>query len=178
MFLSNLSRREKNLLYLTLGIFFLSLSYKFALKPLSAKWSELNRQILSKEMELKRNVKYIRKKKRIKDIYLKYAGNIKKSASDEEEVALLSKEVEKEARASGIRIADIRPKPVKKLSYYKKYILEMNCEGTMEKYIEFIYNLQKSVRLVRVERLKLTSPNKDGSLLRAQMLITRIQPIQ
>lgn len=174
MFLTNLSKREKNLFYLTVALIFLSLIYNFALKPLGAKWNQLNRQILSKEIELKRNIKYLKQENKIKSIYQKYAGYVKRRGLDEEEIASLLNEVERQARNSGIHIGNIRPRPIKDLVFYKKYILEMNCEATMEKYIEFIYNLQKSEQLIRVERLELISQGKDNPLLKARLHITKV----
>lgn len=174
MVLANLSKREKSLFYITVAIILLSLVYNFTIKPLGEKWDRLNSQALSKEIELKRNLRYLKQKDKVEDIYLKYAEYVKKKGSDEEEMSSFLNEVEKEASATGIHIADIRPKPIKDSAFYKKCMLELTCEATMEKHIEFIYNLQKSSQLIRVEKLKLTSQGKDIPLLKAQMLITRI----
>lgn len=174
MFLANLSKREKALFYLTIAAISLSLIYNFVLKPQATRWRQLNRQIQDKEIRLKRNTRYLQQKDQVKRTYSRYAAYIKGRGSDEEEIASLLNEVEKQARVSGIHIVNIRPKPIKDLRFYKKYILEMNCEATAEKYTEFIYNLQKSAQLIRVEKLKLTSQGKDNPLLKAQMLITKV----
>lgn len=178
MFLANLSKRERILLYLAATFIFLSLFYSFALKPLSKKWNSLNQQVLSSEIELKRSLKYLNLKDEVEDIYQSYIGYIKKGSADEEEITILLNEVEKVARASGMHIANIRPEPVKDLEFYKKYVLEMNCEATMENYIEFIYNLQKTAQLIRVEKLKLISQGKASPLLKARLLITKVVATQ
>jgi len=174
LFLTNLSKRERILFYLTVTVIFLSLLYNFTLKPLGARWRQLNRQILDKEIGLKRNTRYLQQKDNVRSAYSKYAGYIKRKGSDEEEIASLLNEVERQARTPGIHIVNIRPKPIKDLNFYKKYILEINCEVTMEECVEFIYNLQKTAQLIRVERLKLISQGKGNPLLKAQMLITKI----
>lgn len=174
MFLDNLSRREKAFFYITIAIISLSLFYNFILKPTIIKWRQLNRQVLNKEIELKRNIKYIKQKKEVGNIYQKYTAYIKRAGTEETEMAALLNEVEKVASTSGIRIANIRPKPTKDLQFCRKYILELNCEATMQDYIGFIYNLQTSGQLIRVEQLKVTSQGKDNPLLRARMIITKV----
>lgn len=178
MFLANLSKRERILLYLAATFISLNLFYKFAIKPLLKKWDLLNQQILNSEIELKRSLKYLNLKDEVENIYLSYIGHIKKSGADEEELTVFLNEVEKVARASGMHIANIRPEPVKDLEFYKKYLLEMNCEATMENYIEFIYNLQKTAQLIRVEKLKLFSQGKANPLLKARLLITKVLATQ
>lgn len=174
LFLTNLSRRERLLVYLAAAAICLSLIFNFVLKPVGAKWAKLNRQILNKEIELKRNIKYISQRNKIANIYQKYSGYIKKAGADEEEITALLNAVEKIATKSGIRIANIQPKPMKDMQFCRKYILELNCLATMEDYIGFIYNLQKSGQLIRVERLKLTSQGRGESLLKARLFITKV----
>lgn len=174
MFFTNLTRREKRIFYLTIAVIAFSLAYNFIIEPPSAKWSQLNQQIVKKEIELKRNIIYLQQKDRIKQGYGKYADYIRRSGSDEEEMAILLNTVEQQARSSGIHIANIRPKPIQTLGLYNKYILEMNCEAQMERYIEFIYNLQKSAQLIRVEKIKLTSQGKGNPLLNARLVITKV----
>ncbi|MBN2097040.1 MAG: hypothetical protein JW714_01025 [Candidatus Omnitrophica bacterium] len=174
MFLANLSRRERLLAYTVLGVFSFSLIYNFILKPLAGVYSKLNRKILNKEIELKKNTRLLQQEQGIKAIFQKYTGTIKSKRSDEEEIVALLNEVEKLARASGIHIANIKPKPVEDLSFCNKYTLEMNCEATLKKYIEFIYKLQDSRQTIRVEKLDLTSRGKENPLLKARLLVTKV----
>ena len=123
-------------------------------------------------------LKYLKQKDEIEIIYQKYAGYIKRAGTDQGEMAALLNEVEKIASAHGIHIANIRPRPIKDLEFCKKYILEMNCVAALEDYIEFVYNLQKSGQLIRVEKLKLSSQGKGNPLLKARMFITKILATQ
>lgn len=175
MFLANLSKREKTLFYLTVAVISLSLLFNFAFRPVATAWSRLNRQILDKEIKLKKNIRYLTQKNEIAGIFQDYTGFMNKGrAPDEEEVTALLNEVERQARDAQIHINNIRPKPTKLFNFYTKYILELSCEASIADCIKFIYNLQKSAQLVRVETLKLTSMGKDTPLLRVQMLITKV----
>jgi Tfp pilus assembly protein PilO len=176
VFLANLSKREKLIFYLAGALILLSLVYKFALIPVGIKWSALNNRILDKEIELKRNTRYLQQENEVRALYQKYAGYVKRRGSDEEEIASLLNEVEKQASAAQIHIVNIRPAPVKSGPFFRKYILELNCQAAMEDYIKFIYQIGKSGQLVRVETLKLVSQGKANPLLKARMRIVNVLP--
>ncbi len=177
MFSPNLTSREKFLLCLALVVSCLGLFYNFALKPLIKEWNWLNYEISEKETTLKRNITYLQQSDSVSKAYQRYANYIKSKeleTSDEEEIAALLNEVEKIARAASVQITDIKPKPTREEEFYKKYLLEMDCEATMEEYIKFIYNLQQSTQLIRAERVKLSALGKNSPLLKANMLITKV----
>lgn len=178
MFLANLSEREKAFLFLAAAVVALSLIGNFLLKPLSTKWDFVSGKIMSKEVELKRKTRYLNQKDMIKSIYQKYGEYTKEKVAGKEALGALLSRVEEEAGASGIDIVDIRPKPTKDLAFYKKYTLELSCETTIEKCIDFVYNLQKPPQLIRVEALDLVSPGKNKPFLKVRMVITAIQIIQ
>jgi len=178
LFLTNLSKRERIFFFLAAAAIVLSLIGNFFLKPISAKWDLINGKILNKEIELKRKTKYLNQKDRVRSVYQEYNEYAKEKLSDEEALAALLSRLEEEAGASGINVIDVRPKPTKDLSFYKKYTLELTCETTIEKCIDFVYNLQKSPQSIRVEMLNLTSPGKDKPLLNVRMAISTIQITQ
>ena len=174
MSLINLSKRERRLAFFTVAVVLASLIYSFLLKPLFYKWGRLNQEIFSKEIELKKNIRYLRQKNKVNNIYQEYVKYVQRAGTDEEEMTFLLNEVEKTARNAGMRIVNIRPKPTKDLEFCKKYILEMHCEAALDECLNFIYNLQESEQLIRVERLKLTSPSKAVPALKAHLFVTRI----
>ena len=174
MLLTNLSGREKLFFCLTATVVFLGLVYNFVFKPLGANWSRLNRQILAKEIELKRNIRYLQQEAQTKDAYRQYARYVKEKGLDEKEAASLLSAVEEKARSLGIRVNNIRPKSAEETAIYKKYIIEINCQATMNKYIEYIYKLQGSAQLIKVEKLRLLSQGKNNPLLKAQLIVTKM----
>lgn len=178
LFLSNLSGREKLLLYLTFTVIALSLGYNYLLKGIGARWGELNAQILSKEVALKKNAAALRQRDKVRRIYYEYEQYAVTGGSDEEAMALFLNEVEAQASRSGMRIANIKPGPVKEFSDYKKFGVEMTCEMPLEKFVEFVYNLQTSAHLIRIERLKLMSQGKGNPLLKAEMFAAKIQALE
>lgn len=178
LFLANLSGREKILLYLTLAVIVLSLGYNYLLKGIGARWGELNAQILSKEIALKKNVAALRQRDKVQRLYYGYEQYAVKGVSDEEDMAFFLNEVETQARRSGMRIANIKPGPVKEFSNYKRFGVEMTCEMPLERFVEFVYNLQTSAHLIRIERLKLMSQGKGNPLLKAEMFATKVQAFE
>ena len=172
MFLNNLSAREKNLFYVTIGIIALSLLI-VAFKPLGDSLDQLNRQIAEKELKLKKNNRYLAQKNKIEKILRSYRKYIQPCRGDDTEATALLNEVEKQARAAGIRIVNILPKLCRDMQYYKKCVLELNCEAKMEDFINFAYHLQTSERLIGIDELKLASQGSGSSLLKARVLISK-----
>ena len=175
MFFANLSKRERFFFFLATAVIALSLISNFFLKPVVAKWDLINGKILNKEIELKRKLRYLNQKDRVNSIYQQYSQYVKERVSDQQARADLLRRLEEQAGASGINIIDIRSKPTKDLTLYKKYTLELTGEADIEKCIDFLYNLQKSPELIRVEIIDLASAEKNSSLLKARMAITSVQ---
>jgi hypothetical protein len=86
VFLANLSKREKLFVYLAGALLFFSLIYKFVFAPVKMKWGALNNRIVDREIELKKNIRYLQQENDVKTLYLKYADYLKRKGSDEEEI--------------------------------------------------------------------------------------------
>ena len=174
MMLSGLSKRERYILYLCIAIVLGCLLYGFVLEPLALKWIKLNQKILSQKIRLEKNYRIIANKDIIKKEYQRYANYVKTVDSDEEVIAALLQEIENLARNCNVRINDIKPKEVKDLRFYKRFTIEIESEGQIEQLSKFIYQLQKSSQLLRVQRLHLGARGTQKSLLKSHMLITKI----
>ncbi|NQT00154.1 MAG: type 4a pilus biogenesis protein PilO [Candidatus Omnitrophica bacterium] len=164
----------KIMVYVTAALLLIGIAGNFAIRPLAGQWQRLNSQIINKQQELSKNLKLLSQKDNIKVSFATLDDYTSKREPGEHELSALLSNVEKQATTSGIHILNLRPRPEKDSKLYKKYILEMNCTATMEEFIDFIYNLQQSVELIRVEKLKLVSQGKRSSALKAYLLITKI----
>lgn len=175
MILSNLSKREKHVLYLCLTVVLSALFYNFLIEPLAQRWIKVNEDILRKEMELERNLKVISEKETVLKNYKEYAGRVKAKGSDEEEIATLLREVETITAKTSVRLTKVnKPRPVKNMKFYKLYSLEVELEAPIGPLTEFIYQLEKSSHILKVEQLRLSAKGGQSSILRSQMLITKI----
>ncbi|NOX97533.1 MAG: type 4a pilus biogenesis protein PilO [Nitrospirae bacterium] len=175
MILSNLSKRERCIFFISLAVVFLALSYNFLIEPLAQRWTKVNAEIVRKEMELERNLKIISEKKIVFEEYKKYAEQVKAKGSDEEEIATLLQEVETIAARTSVRLTNVdEPPPVKKTKFYKLYGVKIELEAPIGPLTKFIYQLEKSPQVLSVQQLRLSAKSSRSSILQSYMLITKI----
>lgn len=175
MILSNLSKRERYILYISLMVISLALLYNFLIEPLVQRWVKVNEGVIRKEMKLERNLKIISEKETVLKEYKEYAKRVKAKGSDEEEIATLLREVETVAARTSVRLTNVnKPRPVKNMKFYKLYSLEVELEAPIRPLTEFIYQLEKSPQILKVRQLRLSARGSQSSSLRSSMLITKI----
>ena len=57
---------------------------------------------------------------------------------------------------------------------YKEYTVEIEAEGYMESLMSFIYQVNTSSQLLRIETLRLNLTKGGSNVLSASMLITKV----
>lgn len=174
MILPGLSKRERRILYLAIVVGLFSLFCNFLLEPAVKHWRDVNQQVASKEAKLKKNLKIVSQKEVIEVAFEKYAGYAKMEGSEEEEMAVLLSEIERLASRSVVRITDIKPQPIRDMKFYKRFNVECEAEATIGELSAFLYELQNSPQLLKVERLQINTKSTQSSLLKSYILITKV----
>ncbi len=163
------TKREKLILYITVAIIIFSFFFSVFIMPILAKDEALDKEISAAKIKLHRYLRLIAQKDYIHDKYKKLSGQAIGDAAMGENISggILS-DLQNLAKASGIRIIDIRSQEPKKTALYKEMIIDLRLEGAMEDYLKFVYNLENSLLLLRVKRIQINvkpnSPLLEGSL--------------
>lgn len=174
MILSTLSKRERAILYITVGIICAVGLYSFAIEPGAKKWMEINGQILAKRVRFQKDLKLIAQRDEIQAHYARFASAIRKKGSDEEELASLLSEIETLARESAVHITGIKPRAVREMDFYTRYVVEVEAEALIDQLTDFLYNLSKSSQLLKVERLELNAKSGETKVLKSSLLATKV----
>ncbi|MFH1355016.1 MAG: hypothetical protein ABIH19_02585 [Candidatus Omnitrophota bacterium] len=66
-------------------------------------------------------------------------------------------ELENLAKNSGIRIIDIRPRTPKRGNLFTETLIELKTEADVAGYLKFIYNIENSLLLLKVQEFRLDS---------------------
>ena len=174
MIWDKLSKKEK--IGLSVAFAFLALAFldRMLISPIRTKFNALNLQIRISEKQLGGDMRNINQKKFIGEEYEQYLPYIRRSGSDEEEVAKILGEIEALARKSSVYLVDMKPRKPREVEFYKEYTVEIEAEGYMESLMSFIYQLNTSSQLLRVETLRLNLTKGDSNVLSASMLITKV----
>lgn len=174
MIFSNLRRRERNLFYLTAALILFWIIQGFVIGPLAVKWKQLNEKISAGSLKVEKNLKMIEKKERIKRDYENYASAVKMIGSEEEEMAKFLTEIESLASSSSVHIVDIKPRPIKHIQFYKKYLVELDAEGDVNQISKFIYDIQNSNQLLKVDKFSLGIKGAGTALLKCHLLVSKV----
>ena len=83
-------------------------------------------------------------------------------------------EIEALARKSSVYLVDMKPRKPREVEFYKEYTVEIEAEGYMESLMSFIYQVNTSSQLLRIETLRLNLTKGGSNVLSASMLITKV----
>lgn len=174
MIFSNVTKRERNLCYLTIFLIIIWIAYGFVIRPIRVKWKELNEKIELTGLKLEKNQMMIDRKEAIQREYERYALPVRMTSSEEEEMAKFLTEIESLANSSSVYIIDIKPRPIKKIKFYKKYIVELNAEGDITQISKFIYDIQNSHQLLKIDAFSLGIKGVGTNFLKCHILVSKI----
>ena len=169
-----LTRREKIILYLTTGVFFSALIFKFVLIKIINRNEILNKEIGISQLKLNKYRWLLQQKDQIQNKYGKLSSPLKESGQQDSLVGALA-DLESLAQNANIRIIDIRPQTPKNLDLYQELVIELRAEGTIEGFLNFVYNLEAPLSLLKIKRFRLAA-KPNSSILEGSFSISRISP--
>ena len=95
--------------------------------------------------------------------------------SPEEDLALLLKELETVAARSNVYIVSINPSGnIEDLQLYTKYMVEIDCKGSMESMMHFIYSIGSMRKLMKIERFEIAPTSKGASEMTCTMSVSKL----
>lgn len=174
--LNKLSHREKALLYVTVGAVGLALWYSYFLGPMISRWRDLRVEVERSELRYEKFARVARREGITRTEYQDIADRLKIKGSDQEEMALLLKEIEGLAR-NMIRITNVKPHSVTEFGFYKRFNVEIDCEARVEELVRFIYEAEASESMLRLRRLRVQVKSGDAGLVEVSLLVSKLSII-
>lgn len=174
MIFSSLSKREKAILFLVLGIIAASFIYNFVLEPFMNKWVDLNGQISAKKAKLEKCVRLISKAQNYSEEYSRYAAQSEGVKSDEEHVALVLSFVESTARKANVYINSMKPNSIKEKNFYKIILIEADIEAPIKDLTVFLYEIKNSPKMLKVKSVDINAKSTPANSVKARVLISDI----
>jgi Tfp pilus assembly protein PilO len=172
--IAHFSKREKLVLYGAVIFVSLWLADWLVIRTFLGLTAGLDKQIQEKEAKIKTDLKILAQKQRIEIQRANYSSYLGAAITDNEEFTIILKEVETLANKSGINLVDMKPGGVKDSSSSKKYQITLNCEGSMEKIVGFMYEIETAKKLFTVEKYELTPKSKDTALVKCSMTVSSL----
>jgi hypothetical protein len=154
----SLTKRESLILYLTIFLVIFAILFNFLILPVITKINNVNREIKLVQAKLNKYSLLLSRKDYIQNQYSKFSSVQVPLGQREDSLVGTLKELENLARQANIRIIDIRPQgPSKNLTSYQETLVDLKTEGAIEGYFNFIYHLENSPVLLRINKFQLTA---------------------
>ena len=171
---SKFTKRERLVFIITISLISGVALYVFIVEPAYKKWNQLRLEYKSASSKLLKNTRLLANRDNIEKEYDKYKDYIQKKEDKGQEIALALKEIETAALGAGVKITSIKPRGEKQLKNYQTYSVELISEATVTQFIKFIYDLESSKKLLKVERLVLSLKSAQSDLLKGTFIIDKI----
>lgn len=175
-FVTNLNKREKFVLAITVTVIIFSLTYNFILKPYLRVTGVLKKEIAQHKAKLLEAAYYLQKKTAIEKDFQNALGNLKRQEglSGEQQVARILVELENLGNLSGIRITDIKPKPMRSYDFYSEFIIEIKFEAELREAVKFIYEIQQAKEILKIGKFQLNVKSGGSSLLEGHLQVHKV----
>jgi len=174
IFWDKLSKKEKIGLSLAMAFMMIAFFDRLIVSPIRGKILKINQSIKIGEKQLAHDLRNVYQKDKIEEKFKSFSGYIERSGSDEKEVAKILGEIEALAGQSNIYLVDTKPQTPKKIDFYKEYIIEIEVEGEMTSLTKFFHQVNISSQLLRIKKLRLSSKNEEGTILKSSLVITKV----
>lgn len=161
--LSKLSNRERGLLYLSITLLGLAVWYAYLLSPMLDRWKGLSSEVAGRELQYQKYSRIAARGGATRQQYQQVVDHLKMKGSEEEEMAILLKEIEGLARGK-VQITNIKPYSVTDLDFYKHFSVEVECETTIESLVRFVYEVERAKSMLRLRRLRIQVKGESDML--------------
>ena len=172
-YFSKLSKREKTFVYATALVVFFAAVDRLVYYPIVNHFNELDQEILKQEEQIRKNWRSLAVREAVLKSYSAYDGYALTAGSDEEEVANLLNEIEALARKTGLSLINVKPKPLTKEEFWKRYPVEVEVETEWAPLLKFIYGLYSSKFFLRVKHLRLVPKGRLTAEVKGYLLINK-----
>ena len=173
-----LKRNQKIIIYLCLEALSVFLIERFLISGLRQRLRNLHQQIRLAEARLKKDLEIQKTKDKIlADIdycqpYLKMAATNEKQI-----IAELLRGIEGITRASGGSIVNLNPQEeVEQAKAYRKYKAVFRLEVNFQQLLNFLYKVQESKLLIKLDRFSVVSKDEQAKTLRVDGTVSMAVP--
>jgi hypothetical protein len=173
-FISNLSKRERIVLYTTIIFVSLALLDRLVVSPAFTKMAMLNDEVEEQKLIIKKSLHFLSLKDIIDVEAKKYSVYFSEEGSPDEEMNSLLKLIEDFARQTNVDLLYIKPAGFKSEEGHRKYYIDLNCQGGMPEVINFLYLIENSKKLLSVEKMNIAPESEGSSVAQCRMTLSKI----
>jgi hypothetical protein len=173
--IKKLGKREK-ILAITVAALLLAFVFKLLIfNPLLEKTSSAKLQIERAQLGIRKYLELVQQKEDILKAEKQIERYLNLKGTDEEKMGAILSKIESEARKAGLSILDMNPQPMAKTkSIPLIYRVQLRAEADISKLFDFIYSLENSDILFKIERLNLSVKDESLGVIKIELSILAV----
>ena len=167
--MKKLNKNEKTLVIVTSGLAFVYLFNFLIFSPLREKFGGLEENISRSELQLRRFQELERKRDYLLAQYQDIEKYLALKGSPNEKITAILSKIEAETRKAGLTVLDMKPDASSaQLVSEGIYRIQLHCEGDVKKIFNFIYSLENSDVLFKIDRLNLSLKDETSGIMKLE----------
>lgn len=168
-----LSNRENIILAVCLLLGFAYTGHHFVFKSLKGSLTSVEDKVKSGEKRLKSYLKILKKEKAVDEEYNIYSALFRQSAPDDQQMTSVLSEIEAVANEVNMRLADIKPRRVKRAEFYNNFSVSLTIEGEPADIIRFLYALQNNPHFFKADEVYFERSSVRTTQLRCRLILSK-----
>lgn len=173
-FVSKLNPKQQVLFFIVVIFATIVLFERLLVAPSLSRVKQLDESIEKQEDVIRENLAFLQNKKDVeKEIDVFKEFYTKDTRVEEEVIAEFLKQLESLGIQSNVQLSKITPAGQEYQKEYLKYFLTVDCSGTLEKITNFIYTINNSKDLLKVEKMSLAS-SRSGDEVKTNLTISKM----
>lgn len=174
-FISGLSPNEKKILTVASALVLLALFDRLLVGPSLLRMHELDDKIAKEEDGIRQNMRFMGYKDRIVREASAYRDFYTLSVRSEEEItADFLKKLELLGTQSRVELSKISPAGTDVQKQYVKYLVTLDCSGKLEDITAFLYAINNSAELIKVEKMVITGNARNAEVVQASLTVAKM----
>ncbi len=174
-FFSGLSEKERKIFYVTCVIVALAVFDRVIVGPITKETMVLKEKIDSQTKLIEKNLRILKYKDSILDKYVLYGKYFAKpSMTQEEKIAAYLNEIEEMAKKSNVALINVNPVSATEQNGYSLYTLTVDCTSTMNDFVDFIYTIDSSKKLIRTITYTIAPKDRETYEVKATLTIVKM----
>ena len=174
-FISGLSPKEKKILFAAALFALVALFDRLLVGPSLGRLHDIDDSIVKEEDSLQQNIRFLAHRDKIIKEAAVFKDFFSKDVKTEEEViAGFLRKIETIASESQVETSKITPAGQDYQKDHLKYYVSLDCSGKFENITNFIYAVNNSRELLKVEKINLLGNTRDAEKVQANLTISKM----
>ena len=172
-FYAKLSKREKMILYGSTAALMVLFTDRLILGSVLDKLGSLEAQIKSEEALIRKSLVVSMRKDAILEDSKKLVEYSVDTENPEKEMTDFLQELESLAKTAGVSLVYVKPGSTQAQGEVTRLSATLECEAEMPEVAVFFHGVEGSNKLLRVEKYDIQPKNKESSIARCAMTVTK-----